>query len=72
MRVDDLDGAAASGCDFGLEFACAEDVIAVAFEFAEGRVDGCGGGVGFEDVGGGGGDGARVRWREMVVNERTL
>ena len=21
---------------------------------------------------GGGGDGARVRWREMVVNERTL
>ena len=57
-RVDDLDRAAASGCDFGLEFACAEDVIAVAFEFAEGRVDGCGGGVGFEDVGVGGGDGA--------------
>ena len=24
------------------------------------------------DVVGGGGDGARVRWREMVVNERTL
>ena len=56
-RVDDLDGAAASGCDFGLKFACAENVGAVAFEFAEGGVGGCGGGVGFEDVRVGRGDG---------------
>ena len=44
-RVDDLDGTAASGCDFGLEFAGSEDVGAVSFELAEGRVDGCGGEV---------------------------
>jgi hypothetical protein len=44
-RVDDLDRAAASGCDFGLEFAGSEDVGAVSFELAEGGVDGCGGEV---------------------------
>jgi hypothetical protein len=56
-RVDDLDGAAATCCDLGLEFACFEDVGAVAFEFAEGRVDGCGGEVGLQDVGVGRWDG---------------
>jgi hypothetical protein len=56
-RVDDLDRSTASGCDFGLEFACFEDVGAVAFEFAEGRVDGCGCEVGLEDVGVGRRDG---------------
>jgi hypothetical protein len=50
-RVDDLDGAAASGCNLGLDFTCFEDVGAVAFEFAEGRVDGCGGEVGLQDIG---------------------
>ena len=50
-RVDDLHGAAASGCDFGLELAGSEDVGAVAFELAEGRSDGCSGKVGLQDVG---------------------
>lgn len=50
-RVDDFDGTAASCCDFGREFACFEDVRAVAFEFAVGRVDGFGGEVGLQDVG---------------------
>jgi hypothetical protein len=50
-RVDDLDGAAATCCDLGLEFACFEDVGAVAFEFAERRVHVRGGKVRFEDVG---------------------
>jgi hypothetical protein len=56
-RVYNLDRAAASCCLLRLDFAGAENVGAVAFEFAERRVDAAGCEVGFQDVGVWGGDG---------------
>lgn len=55
--VDCLNGSSAAGGLFGFNLAGFEDVGAVAFELAEGRVDALLGEVGLEDVGVGGGDG---------------